>query len=75
MSYRVEISPEAQKELKALSGSVRAQALETIRALSQIPRPSRAKELRDKSNIYRLWLAGKWRIVYRVDDDPKRVLV
>jgi len=75
MSYRVEISPDAQKEIKALSGYVRAEALKLLHGLSENPRLPRAKELRDKPNVYRLWLAKKWRLVYRVEDDPKRVLV
>jgi mRNA-degrading endonuclease RelE of RelBE toxin-antitoxin system len=75
MSYRVEISPDAQKEIAALSGYVRAPALKLLRSLKENPRPPRAKELRDKPNVYRLWLAKKWRIVYRVEEDRKQVLV
>ena len=75
MSYRVEISPDAQREIKALSGNVRAQALKLLRSLSENPRLPRAKELRDKPSVYRIWLAGKWRIVYKIDEDPKRILV
>ena len=74
MSYRVEISPEAQKEIRGLAGYVRAQALQLIHALAQNPRPPRAKELREKPSIYRIWLAKKWRIAYRVDESPKRIL-
>ncbi len=75
MSYRVEISPEAQKEIAALSGYVRAPALKLLRSLKENPRPPRARELRDRPNIYRLWLVKKWRIVYSVDEDRKLVLV
>jgi mRNA-degrading endonuclease RelE of RelBE toxin-antitoxin system len=75
MSYRVEISPDAQKEIGVLSGYVRAQALKLLRSLRENPRLPRAKELRNKPTVYRLWLAKKWRIVYRVEEDPKRVLV
>jgi len=75
MGYRVEISPDAQKEIGALSGYVRAQALKLLRSLRENPRLPRAKELRSKPNVYRLWLAKKWRIVYRVEEDPRRVLV
>jgi len=49
--------------------------LEQLHRLSADPRPSRAKALRDRDAIYRLWLARRWRIVYRVDEDPQRVLV
>jgi mRNA-degrading endonuclease RelE of RelBE toxin-antitoxin system len=31
--------------------------------------------LRDKPGIYRLWLAGRWRIVYTIDDDLQVVRV
>lgn len=75
MSYRVEISPEAQKEVKKLSGYVRAQALELLHRLSENPRLPRAKELRGKPSIYRIWLAKRWRIAYKIDEDPKRILV
>jgi len=63
MSYRVEISPDAQKEITALSGYVRAPALRLLHSLEENPRPPRAKELHDKPNVYRLWLAKRWRIV------------
>jgi mRNA-degrading endonuclease RelE of RelBE toxin-antitoxin system len=75
MIYRVEISPEAQKEIQALSGYVRAQALRLLHDLSHNPLPARAKELRDRSNIYRIWLAGRWRIVYEVDDENRSMLI
>ena len=75
MSYQVEISPEAQKEIKALSGYVRSAALKMLRDLGKDPRPPRSKELRDKPNVYRIWLLKKWRIVYRIEEDPKRILV
>ena len=75
MGYRVEISPEAQKEIRTLSGYVRSAALKMLRELSQDPRPPRSKELCDRPSIYRIWLLRKWRIVYRIEEDPKRILV
>ncbi len=75
MDYDVRISPEAHKEIKALSGYVRSPALDIIQNLSTDPRPSFAKELRDKPSIYRIWLAGKWRIVYQIKDDEKIVVI
>ncbi len=75
MNYWVEISPDAQKEIAALPGYVRAPALKLLHSLMENPRPPRAKELRDKPNIYRLWLVKKWRIVYSIDEDRKLVLV
>lgn len=75
MSYRVEIVPPARKEIQALPGHVRAQARQLIRALGEDPRPARSKELRDKPDVYRIWLAKRWRIVYAIDDDLERILI
>ena len=75
MSYRIEISPLARQEIRGLPAYVRAQALQLIDELGRNPRPARAKELQDRQNIYRIWLAGRWRIVYAVDDALIVVLI
>lgn len=75
MSYQLEVLPPARKEIETLPGYVRAQARRLIRGLGENPRPARAKELRDKPNIYRIWLAKNWRIVYEIDEDLQRVLI
>jgi mRNA-degrading endonuclease RelE of RelBE toxin-antitoxin system len=75
VSYQIDISASAQKEVKSLPGHVRAQARQLIRTLSEEPRPARAKELRGKPNLYRIWLAGYWRIVYRVEDDLQLIQI
>jgi mRNA-degrading endonuclease RelE of RelBE toxin-antitoxin system len=56
------------REIRYLPGHVRAQARQAVPTLAENPRPPRARELRDRPGIYRLWLAGRWRIVYHVDD-------
>ena len=43
--------------------------------MGQDPKTARAKELRDRANIYRIWLAGRWRIVYEVNDEQIVVLI
>lgn len=75
MRYQIELSPDAQREIRALPGYIRAQALELIDSLAANPRPLRAKELRDKPNIYRIWVAKTWRIVYAIDDETVYVLI
>lgn len=75
MRYQIEISSSAQKEIGSLPGYVRAQALKLIDSLGENPKPSRAKELRDKRNIYRIWLATKWRIVYEIDEEFQIILI
>lgn len=75
MSYQVRLAPSARKEIRDLPASVRSQALDLIAELGENPRPPRAKKLRDQENIYRIWLAGRWRIVYAVDEDVVTVLI
>ncbi len=75
MSYRIELIPPARVEIRRLSGYVRTQALRLIRALGAEPRPPRARELRGEPNIYRIWLVGRWRIVYEVVEEDGRLLV
>lgn len=75
MSYQIEVPPPVRKEIRTLPGYVRAQARQLIRGLRETPHPPRAKQLRDKPNIYRIWLAGRWRIAYHIDDDLQRIRV
>ncbi|MBE2232494.1 MAG: type II toxin-antitoxin system RelE/ParE family toxin [Anaerolinea sp.] len=75
MSYQIEITPAARREIRALPGYVRSQAIQLIEELSRDPRPARAIELRDRENILRIWLAGRWRIIYEVDDELVIVLI
>ena len=67
MNYQIEVSSQARQEILSLPGYIRTQARQLIRELRQNPFPPRAKELQDKPNIFRIWLAGNWRIVYAVD--------
>ncbi len=75
MSYHVEISSEALDEIKSLPAYIRAQAIELIDLLAQTPRPLRAKQLRDKLGIYRIWLAGRWRIAYEINDELQLLII
>ncbi len=75
MNYRIEVPPPVKKEIGALPGYVRAQALRLIESLAQEPRPPKAGELRDKPGIYRVWLAGRWRIAYLIEDDLQRIRI
>jgi len=75
VSYRIEVSPSARQEIRTLPAYVRAQALQLIDELGRDPRPARAKELEDRQNIFRILLAGRWRIIYAVDDELILVLI
>jgi mRNA-degrading endonuclease RelE of RelBE toxin-antitoxin system len=75
VSYRIKVSHSARQEIRALPAYVRAQAIQLIDELAGNPRPARAKELQDRKNIFRIWLAGRWRIAYAIDDELLVVLV
>ncbi len=83
MSYRVELIPPARAEIRGLSAHVRGQALELVAALGEDPRPPRARRLYSATqltlsrqrDIFRIWLAGRWRVVYEIDDAIQRVLI
>ena len=75
MTYTVELSSDARRDMQALSGYARSAALAILRDLRVDPRPVRSKELRGKPGIYRIWLLRKWRIVYIIQDEQLQVLV
>jgi mRNA-degrading endonuclease RelE of RelBE toxin-antitoxin system len=75
VNYQIEVSPDARQEILSLPGHVRAQARQLIKELGKNPFPPRAKELQNKPNIYRIWLAGNWRIAYEVDSELKRIRI
>jgi mRNA-degrading endonuclease RelE of RelBE toxin-antitoxin system len=76
VSYQISIASEAEREVRNLPAHVRTIARrQEIRSLGQHPRPPRAKELRDNLGIFRIWLAGRWRIVYAVNDTQQLVTV
>lgn len=74
MADRLRITATAQSEILGLPGHLRQRARRVVSELAEQPRPRGAKELRGLPNRYRLWLNG-WRIIYRVDEPDKVVLV
>jgi mRNA-degrading endonuclease RelE of RelBE toxin-antitoxin system len=75
VSYQVKLTSTARKEVQSLPAHVRAQALQSFKALRDTPRLPRSKELRGKPGIFRIWLAGRWRIVYEIDEDAQLVII
>jgi len=73
MTYAVSILRRAQRELGRLPSPAFERACQAIRALSDDPRPPGCRKLiaRDGWRIR----VGDYRIIYRVDDDARAVLV
>lgn len=74
MSYRVEFTKKAQKQLKALPSVVEERIQPKIAALANEPRPIGATKLEGEDNQYRIRV-GDYRILYEIRDDVLLVLV
>jgi mRNA interferase RelE/StbE len=74
VSYRVEIAPAAERQLRRLDATTRSRIADRIRQLADEPRPHGVEKLGDPDDLLRM-RAGAYRIVYRVEDDALIVLV
>lgn len=73
MSYRVDITTSAERDLKRLSPSVAKRIGQRLLKLGDQPRPRSSKKLRG-SPFYRVRV-GKYRVIYEVVDAEKRVII
>ncbi|MBG1267126.1 type II toxin-antitoxin system RelE family toxin [Nostoc sp. WHI] len=68
MTYQIEISNRAVKQLKKLSADIRDRVNEKILELADNPRPSGVVKLENTDNKYRIRI-GNYRILYEIQDD------
>lgn len=75
MTYRIELLPAAVRSIADLPKNITAKIDAHIVALATTPRPVGSKKLRGVNpTTYRLRV-GDYRVVYRVDDGGRVVLV
>jgi mRNA interferase RelE/StbE len=74
LSYRIEVTKSALKQLKKLDASVSGSIKEALLALAENPRPVGVKKLKGTDNDYRVRV-GDYRIVYSIEDDRLLVTV
>jgi len=72
--YQINYTDQARRALRTMPGNYRQRARRLIEALTDAPRPSGAKELRDLPGRYRIRLNG-WRIIYHLDDENLIILI
>jgi mRNA interferase RelE/StbE len=72
LAYRIEFTPKADKQFRALEKSTQMRLARRINALAENPRPQGVKKLEGEKDFYRI-RAGDYRIVYQILD--KRLLV
>ncbi len=70
--YLVTFAASARQELTGLPADVIARLLPKIRELAGNPRPTGCKKLHGYRNRWRI-RAGKYRVVYTIDDTGKSV--
>lgn len=78
MTYRVDIAPAAQRDMKKLWKSLPKKDVnaisKAITSLENDPRPANAKKLSGGESLYRLRV-GNYRLIYQVRDSVAIVLV
>lgn len=74
MTYRVDVSPGAQRDLRKFDPQVRRRVQAAIELLAESPRPPAAKQLVNSGGAWRV-RTGDYRLVYEIHDDRILVLV
>lgn len=74
MTYRIELSPPAARQLRKLDGDARRRVQAAVELLGQDPRPAGAKKLVGGEGEWRV-RTGDYRIVYEVNDGVLLILV
>lgn len=74
MTYRVDVSPAARRDLRKFDPQVRRRVQAAIELLAESPRPPAAKQLVNSGGAWRV-RTGDYRIVYEIHDDRILVLV
>ena len=75
MTYSIEITASAKKEMGGLPASAHRRIAEAILSLKSNPRPRpKSKKLRSPHEGYRIRI-GTWRVLYVVNDEASLVIV
>lgn len=74
MSYQIELSRQAQRQLRKLALHTQSLIGTAIDALAIDPRPAGVKKLKGEENVYRIRIRD-YRIVYEIQDSELIVLV
>ena len=73
-AYRIEVTPRAHKDLRALPKKERQRIAEQIDALKTDPRPTGCKKLKGREDFYRIRV-GDYRVVYQIEDEVLLILI
>ena len=74
MSYQVQLSPSAQRQLGRLSGETHRRLESVMDELARNPRPLGCRKMVDSVNEWRIRV-GAYRIIYTIDDAERQILI
>ena len=74
MSYRVEITPQAARQIRSLPRDILKRIDAAILSLAENPRPANCLKLQDSDNAWRVRV-GDYRVIYEIEDGVLRVVV
>jgi len=74
VTYRIEVSPAALRQLRKLDSAARVRLQAAIELLAGTPRPPGAKKLVGGTGEWRI-RTGDYRVVYEIHDDHLLILV
>ena len=74
MSYRIQVTRSAEREILRLPVQLRNRILQSLDGLFKQPRPNGCKKLRDSENLWRMRI-GAYRVIYSIQDEVRLVRV
>jgi len=72
--YEIWLESSAERDLKQLSKIDFERIIESIRLLSQNPRPAGSRKISGSDYAWRIRV-GAYRVIYKIDDRKKSVLI
>ena len=74
MTYRVELAPAPQRDVRRLPREVQARLATPIQALAENPRPAEVRKLRGEERTWRIRV-GPYRVDYDIHDARALVVI
>jgi mRNA interferase RelE/StbE len=74
LTYRILVTPKAQRQIKALPASIQQKVRSAVRGLRENPYPPGVKKLESRSDFYRIRVSD-YRIVYGIEEQNLVLLV
>lgn len=74
MTYEVEITPAAKRQIKKLTKSIQQLIVKRLEELVETPRPPGVLKMETEENLYRVRV-GDYRIIYQVQDRMLLIVV